>query len=210
MSYRLNPYKILRLFLIIAFLSYAFIEVRDYVKRKEKKTESVVKTLEIRKDDFVNSDEVKKKLIESSGTIENVEKVPTNENIKKEEIETQKVEKENVEEIKEIDKNLNIDLNEKVKLETNKKEEKVKTEITSKKSEKKYIQVATFQTEAMAKKTITQLGGNFSIQLVKGTSGKTMYTIISSSTDNPKKLNDLETQVKKKFGGGYLIRTAGK
>ena len=62
MSYRLNPYKIMRLFLIIAFLSYSFIEVKDYVKRKKEKTESVIKTLEIRKEDFVNSDEVKKKL----------------------------------------------------------------------------------------------------------------------------------------------------
>ena len=88
MSYRLNPYKIMRLFLIIAFLSYSFIEVKDYVKRKKEKTESVIKTLEIRKEDFVKSDEVKKKLVESSGTIENAEKVPTNEDTKKEEIAT--------------------------------------------------------------------------------------------------------------------------
>ena len=210
MSYRLNPYKIMRLFLIIAFLSYSFIEVKDYVKRKKEKTESVIKTLEIRNEDFVNSDEVKKKLVESSGTIENAEKVPTNEDTKKEEIEPQKVEKENIEETKKINENSNIDLKEKEKLETNKKEEIVKTETTSKKSVRKYIQVATFQTEDTAKRALNKLGGNFSIQSVKGTSGKTMYRIISSSTDDPKRLNELETQVKNKFGGGYLIRTAGK
>ena len=55
-----------------------------------------------------------------------------------------------------------------------------------------------------------KLGSGFSVQAVKGTSGKTMYRIISSSTTDPNKLKEIEEYVKSNFDGGYLIRTAGK
>ncbi len=93
MSYRLNPYKILRFVVIVAFLSYAFVEFKDYIQKKNEKTNNVSKTLEIRKNDFSNSDETKKKLTgteqndksnESQTVIVNTEEVKNDEVSQKE------------------------------------------------------------------------------------------------------------------------------
>ncbi len=106
-------------------------------------------------------------------------------------------------------KNKEIEANKKAKEEAAKK---AKENTAQKMTNKKFLQVATLQTEEAAKKVAAQLGGNFSVQAIKGTSGKTMYRVISSSTDNAQTLSAMEAQVKSKFGASYkyIVRTAGK
>ena len=53
MGFRISPYKIIRLVAIIAVLSYGFVEISEFRKKKTKETEKVEKTLDIRKKDFI-------------------------------------------------------------------------------------------------------------------------------------------------------------
>jgi hypothetical protein len=54
------------------------------------------------------------------------------------------------------------------------------------------------------------LGGSFSYQKIAG-KGKTLYVIVSVSTDNQATLSSLENQVKSKLPSSkYIVRTAGK
>ncbi len=239
MSYRLNPYKILRFVVIVAFLSYAFVEFKDYIQKKNEKTNNVSKTLEIRKNDFSNSDETKKKLTgteqndksnESQTVIVNTEEVKNDEVSQKEVEENKSGETPAVQsttsdaDTKKNDEQKKIvqQLEEQKKKEREALAKKAREDAAAKKNSegtprpvtntgtRKYIQVATFNSESSAKRATEKLGNGFSVQAVKGTSGKTMYRIISSSTTDPDKLKQLEEQVKSNFGGGYLIRTAGK
>lgn len=85
------------------------------------------------------------------------------------------------------------------------KQKSTETKTTS----KKYIQVATLNSEAAAKKAVNKLGGNFNYQKISGK--KTLYVIVSISTDSPSTLSSLERQVKSKLGiTNYEIRTVGK
>ena len=80
----------------------------------------------------------------------------------------------------------------------------------TKKISKKYIQVATLNSEAAAKSAVSKLGGSFNYQKISG-KGKTLYVIVSVSTDNPATLSSLENQVKTKLPSSkYIVRTAGK
>ena len=80
----------------------------------------------------------------------------------------------------------------------------------TKKISKKYIQVATLGSEAAAKSAVSKLGGNFNYQKISG-KGKTLYVIVSVSTDNPATLSSLENQVKTKLPSSkYIVRSAGK
>ena len=80
----------------------------------------------------------------------------------------------------------------------------------TKKSTKKYIQVATLNSEAAAKSAVSKLGGSFNYQKISG-KGKTLYVIVSVSTDNPATLSSLENQVKTKLPSSkYIVRSAGK
>jgi len=63
MGFRISPYKIIRLVAIIAVLSYGFVEISEFRKKKTKETEKVEKTLDIRKKDFYNSQEEKQKIL---------------------------------------------------------------------------------------------------------------------------------------------------
>ena len=236
MSYRLNPYKILRFIVIVAFLSYAFVEIKEYSKKKKEKTDNVTKTLEIRKNNFSDSDEAKKKITstEKTGDTAGV-KEEKGENAQPEtgQQAVQAVENKDTGTVKsemEVSGTIKEEEQKKIveQLEEQKKKEqealakKKREEAAAKKAKqeavkptaasgtRKYIQVATFQSASSAQKAAEKLGSGFSVQAVKGTSGKTMYRIISSSTTDPEKLKELEEQVKSKFGGGYLIRTAGK
>ncbi len=80
----------------------------------------------------------------------------------------------------------------------------------TKKISKKYIQVATLGSEAAAKSVVSKLGGNFNYQKISG-KGKTLYVVVSVSTDNPSTLSSLENQVKTKLPSTkYIVRSAGK
>ena len=79
-----------------------------------------------------------------------------------------------------------------------------------KKIPRKYIQVATLSSEAAAKSAVSKLGGSFSYHKISG-KGKTLYVIVSVSTDNQATLSSLENQVKSKLPSSkYIIRSAGK
>ena len=80
----------------------------------------------------------------------------------------------------------------------------------TKKISKKYIQVATLGSEAAAKSAVSKLGENFNYQNISG-KGKTLYVVVSVSTDNPSTLSSLENQVKTKLPSTkYIVRSAGK
>ena len=88
------------------------------------------------------------------------------------------------------------------------REEAKKKQVKS--SSKKYIQVATLGSEAAAKSAVSRLGGNFNYQKISG-KGKTLYVVVSVSTDNPSTLSSLENQVKTKLPSTkYIVRSAGK
>lgn len=61
MSFRLSPYKVIRIVAVIAVVAYAYAEIAEFKKKQSKKTDEVIKTLDIRKRIF-NSDEEKNKL----------------------------------------------------------------------------------------------------------------------------------------------------
>ena len=64
--------------------------------------------------------------------------------------------------------------------------------------------------EAAAKSAVSKLGGSFNYQKISG-KGKTLYVIVSVSTDNPATLSSLENQVKAKLPSSkYIVRSAGK
>lgn len=86
---------------------------------------------------------------------------------------------------------------------------KQKAKEEASKNPRKYIQVATLGTEAAAKSAVAKLGNGFSVQPIKAKSGKTMYRIISVSTDDAKTLAALEEKAKK-VANDYIVRTAGK
>lgn len=263
MSFRLSPYKITRLILIIAVLSYGYVEIIEFRKNKIKNTEEVTKSLEIRKKDFINSDEVKRKLIEEKET--EISADPTSseviagdgvtgkdsgspdtgssnkpqdtgitdvlteadkktENQKKEEEEQKKIASQIAQQKKEAAakkaREAEIAAKEKAQKEAAARKAREKAAAESKKKDtektsagkmakKKYIQVATLNSEAAAKSAVSKLGGNFNYQKISGK--KTLYVIVSISTDNPSTLASLENQVKSKLGRTkYIIRTVGK
>lgn len=62
MSFRLNPFKILRFVGIVALLSYAYVEFSEFRNNQKKSTESASKNIKVRDKNFVNSDKVKNDL----------------------------------------------------------------------------------------------------------------------------------------------------
>ena len=255
MSFRINPYKIVRLIAIIAVLSYGYVEIAEFRKKKIEETKKVEKTLDIRKKDFYNSQEEKQKIL-NQGTevdvVSNSEETqpPVTVKISEANKDNQKVEqtqeqkeaakkkaeaakkaqeqrkaeeeaqrkivdqiaqqrkalaekKAREAEIKEAEKKA------KEKTEEQAKQAKKKNNET-KKISKKYIQVATLNSEAAAKSAVSKLGGSFNYQKISG-KGKTLYVIVSVSTDNPATLSSLENQVKTKLPSSkYIVRSAGK
>ena len=69
MSFRINPYKIIRLVGLIAVLSYGLVEISEFRKKKMQETGKVEKKLNIRKKDFYNSPEEKEKILNSGSDI---------------------------------------------------------------------------------------------------------------------------------------------
>lgn len=246
MRFRLNFFKILRLIVIAAFAVYAFQMAGKFMKEKNKKTDEVAKTFDIRKNDFHNSENKGKKTEEEQKAAENtqtnniqaintdtaqnnqaqntenkVEEQKTDaekEAAAKAEADKKAAEQKNKElEAQKIQKELSEQKKKEVEAakktqEKAEAEKKAKEAVAQKTAGRKYLQVATLQTEAAAKKVAAQLGGNFTVQAIKGSSGRTMYRVVSASTDNPQTLSAMESQVKSKLGGSYkyIVRTAGK
>ena len=223
MRFRLNFFKILRLIVIIAFIIYAFSIGKQFLKEKNKNTEKVTKTFDIRKDDFHNSENKGKKTentqtdikavnppVTQTQTVENTNgttETPNDTN-KTDEQKTgtasqqqaEKEAKEKADALKKAEEQKKKDL----------EAQKIQNDLLAQKN--KEIEANKKAKEEAAKKVAAQLGGNFSVQAIKGTSGKTMYRVISSSTDNAQTLSAMEAQVKSKFGASYkyIVRTAGK
>ena len=255
MSFRINPYKIVRLIAIIAVLSYGYVEIAEFRKKKIEETKKVEKTLDIRKKDFYNSQEEKQKILnqgtevdvasDSEGTQppvtvkiseankdnQKVEQTQEQKEAAKKKAEAAKKAQEQRKaeeeaqrkivdqiaqqrkaaaekkareaEIKEVEKKAKEKSEEQAKQAQKKNNE-------TKKISKKYIQVATLNSEAAAKSAVSKLGGSFNYQKISG-KGKTLYVIVSVSTDNPATLSSLENQVKAKLPSSkYIVRSAGK
>ena len=256
MSFRINPYKIIRLVGLIVLLSYGFVEISEFRKKKIQETGKVEKKLNIRKKDFYNSPEEKEKILNSGSDItvltssnrkteteqtdatvqnseENKETKKIDEvqqNIDKKKAETLKKAKEEKKAEEEAQRKIVDQIAQQKKVLAEKKakeaeaiaaakktkeqqeaavkeaEKKAKEKAQAqqaqkkpaetKKSTKKYIQVATLNSEAAAKSAVSKLGGSFNYQKISG-KGKTLYVIVSVSTDNPATLSSLENQVKK-------------
>ena len=240
MRFRLNFFKILRLIVIAAFAVYAFQMAGKFMKEKNKKTDEVAKTFDIRKNDFHNSENKGKKTEEEQKAAENTQtnniqaintdtaqnnqaqntenKVEEQKTDAEKEAAAKAAEQKNKElEAQKIQKELSEQKKKEVEAakktqEKAEAEKKAKEAVAQKTAGRKYLQVATLQTEAAAKKVAAQLGGNFTVQAIKGSSRRTMYRVVSASTDNPQTLSAMESQVKSKLGGSYkyIVRTAGK
>ena len=274
MGFRISPYKIIRLVAIIAVLSYGFVEISEFRKKKTKETEKVEKTLDIRKKDFYNSQEEKQKIlnqgnettIASNGDGKSETGQPTvtvkiseanKESQKTDEVQQEKADKEKAAVLKKAQEQKKAEeeaqrkivdqiaqqkkaaaakkAKEQKEAATREAERKAKEQkeaaareaekkakgkaqvqqaqkkpAETKKISKKYIQVATLGSEAAAKSAVSKLGGNFNYQKISG-KGKTLYVVVSVSTDNPSTLSSLENQVKTKLPSTkYIVTSAGK
>ena len=255
MSFRINPYKIVRLIAIIAVLSYGYVEIAEFRKKKIEETKKVEKTLDIRKKDFYNSQEEKQKILnqgtevdvasDSEGTQppvtvkiseankdnQKVEQTQEQKEAAKKKAEAAKKAQEQRKAEEEAQRKIvdqiaqqrkavaekkarEAEIKEAEKKAKEKSEEQAKQaqkkNNETKKISKKYIQVATLNSEAAAKSAVSKLGGSFNYQKISG-KGKTLYVIVSVSTDNPATLSSLENQVKTKLPSSkYIVRTTGK
>ena len=258
MSFRINPYKIIRLVGLIVLLSYGFVEISEFRKKKIQETGKVEKKLNIRKKDFYNSPEEKEKILNSGSDItvltssnrkieteqtdataqnseENKETKKIDEvqqNIDKKKAETLKKAKEEKKAEEEAQRKIVDQIAQQKKVLAEKKakeqqeaaareaEKKAKEKAQAQQAQKKnnevkkiprkYIQVATLSSEAAARSAVSKLGGSFSYHKIAG-KGKTLYVIVSVSTDNQATLSSLENQVKSKLPSSkYIVRSAGK
>lgn len=275
MSFRLNPFKVMRAVGIVAVVTYGVVLATGYKKSKETTTESITKEMKIRNKDFYNSKDYKNNLTLPNQVVEN-----NNETVTKELEQTKSSQPINLQqdqtEINQKNTSSQLQTNEKTtgdvkkkkehakqeakKLEQKKKEEarlieqkrkeearaeahqaeirkqqqeearkeqaraeaakqhareeaarKAREEAKKKQvksSSKKYIQVASVNSESSAREIAKKLGGNFYYKRTS-VNGKTVYVVMSNMTDNPNTLKTMENQAKK-AGSGYMIRSVGK
>ena len=71
MSFRLNPFKVMRAIGIVAIFVYAIVLIIGYKNSKVTTTDSITKDMKIRKKDFYNSKEYKNNLTLPTQVIEN-------------------------------------------------------------------------------------------------------------------------------------------
>ena len=267
MSFRLNPFKVMRAVGIVAVVTYGIVLATGYKKSKETTTESITKEMKIRNKDFYNSKDYKNNLTLPNQVVEN-----NNETVTKELEQTKSSQPINLQqdqaEINQKNTSSQLQTNEKTtedvkkkkehakqearKLEQKKKEEarlieqKRKEEARAeahqaeirkqqqeearkeqaraeaakqhareeakkkqvKSSSKKYIQVASVNSESSAREIAKKLGGNFYYKRTS-VNGKKVYVVMTNMTDNPNTLKTKENQAKK-AGSGYMIRSVGK
>ena len=71
MSFRLNPFKVMRAVGIVAVVTYGIVLATGYKKSKETTTESITKEMKIRNKDFYNSKDYKNNLTLPNQVVEN-------------------------------------------------------------------------------------------------------------------------------------------
>ena len=79
MSFRLNPFKVMRAIGIVAIFVYAIVLIIGYKKSKETTTESITKEMKIRYKDFYNSKDYKNNLTLPNQVVENNNETVTKE-----------------------------------------------------------------------------------------------------------------------------------
>ena len=79
MSFRLNPFKVMRAVGIVAVVTYGIVLATGYKKSKETMTESITKEMKIRNKDFYNSKDYKNNLTLPNQVVENNNETVTKE-----------------------------------------------------------------------------------------------------------------------------------
>ena len=237
MSFRINPFKILRIVGIIGVITYAGVEYSNYKSRVVKETSEITKDIKIRRKDFYMTQDYKNNLTLPKENIQENNKnvindIKTNDNktknvdlqdIKKDDA-NKKIEdeKKNQEKAKEQQKNNQQEIEkqkqkakeeaariEKEKAQKAKAVAEQKAKAEAAKGPKKYIQVASVKTEAGARSITKKLGGNFYYKKTV-VNGKKAYVVMSNMTNDQAKLNSMQKTVKSKYGSDYMIRGGGK
>ena len=237
MSYRLNPYKILRSVVILAVIICLGVLAFNFKKSKESATNEIKKDVKVRGKNFFKSKDYKNNLTLPKENIEENNKnvindIKTNDNktknvdlqdIKKDDA-NKKIEdeKKNQEKAKEQQKNNQQEIEkqkqkakeeaariEKEKAQKAKALAEQKAKAEAAKGPKKYIQVASVKTEAGARSITKKLGGNFYYKKTV-VNGKKAYVVMSNMTNDQAKLNSMQKTVKSKYGSDYMIRGGGK
>ena len=237
MSYRLNPYKILRSVVILAVIICLGVLAFNFKKSKESATNEIKKDVKVRGKNFFKSKDYKNNLTLPKENIQENNKnvindIKTNDNktknvdlqdIKKDDA-NKKIEdeKKNQEKIKEQQKNNQQEIEkqkqkakeeaariEKEKAQKAKALAEQKAKAEAAKGPKKYIQVASVKTEAGARSITKKLGGNFYYKKTV-VNGKKAYVVMSNMTNDQAKLNSMQKTVKSKYGSDYMIRGGGK
>ena len=237
MSYRLNPYKILRSVVILAVIICLGVLTFNFKKSKESATNEIKKDVKVRGKNFFKSKDYKNNLTLPKENIQENNKnvindIKTNDNktknvdlqdIKKDDA-NKKIEdeKKNQEKAKEQQKNNQQEIEkqkqkakeeaariEKEKAQKAKAVAEQKAKAEAAKGPKKYIQVASVKTEAGARSITKKLGGNFYYKKTV-VNGKKAYVVMSNMTNDQAKLNSMQKTVKSKYGSDYMIRGGGK
>ena len=237
MSYRLNPYKILRSVVILAVIICLGVLAFNFKKSKESATNEIKKDVKVREKNFFKSKDYKNNLTLPKENIQENNKnvindIKTNDNktknvdlqdIKKDDANKKNEdEKKNQEKAKEQQKNNQQEIEkqkqkakeeaariEKEKAQKAKAVAEQKAKAEAAKGPKKYIQVASVKTEAGARSITKKLGGNFYYKKTV-VNGKKAYVVMSNMTNDQAKLNSMQKTVKSKYGSDYMIRGGGK
>ena len=232
MSYRLNPYKILRSVVILAVIICLGVLAFNFKKSKESATNEIKKDVKVRGKNFFKSKDYKNNLTLPKENIQENNKnvindIKTNDN-KTKNVDLQDIkkddanEKKNQEKAKEQQKNNQQEIEkqkqkakeeaariEKEKAQKAKALAEQKAKAEAAKGPKKYIQVASVKTEAGARSITKKLGGNFYYKKTV-VNGKKAYVVMSNMTNDQAKLNSMQKTVKSKYGSDYMIRGGGK
>ena len=207
MAYRLDGYKIIRAIIFVIYIIFIFNQFKKIYVEREEKTKEIMKTISIRKSNFINDEKIKN--IINQQNQENVVQVDENEQKQNEEQMNENNENiQNEENQNKITQNEN-ELAENVKKQQNEKDKLTKTENKNQaKIVKKYIHAATLKSEKAAKEEAARLGKNFRVNIVKE-NGKVSYQVVSVVTADAEKFAEIEKQVKR-GGSKYFVRTVGK
>ena len=207
MAYRLDGYKIIRAIIVVIYVIFMFNQFKKLNAEREENTKEIMKTISIRKSDFINDEKIKN--IINQQNQENVVQVDENEQKQNEEQMNENNENiQNEENQNKITQNEN-ELAENVKKQQNEKDKLTKTENKNQaKIVKKYIHAATLKSEKAAKEEAARLGKNFRVNIVKE-NGKVSYQVVSVVTADAEKFAEIEKQVKR-GGSKYFVRTVGK
>ena len=209
MAYRLDGYKIIRAIIVVIYIIFMFNQFKKLYVEREENTKEIMKTISIRKSDFINDEKIKN--IINQQNQENVVQVDENGQKQNEEQmnENENNEDENIQNEENQNKITQNELAENVKKQQNEKDKLTKTENKNQvKTVKKYIHAATLQTEKAAKAEAKRLGKNFRVNIVKE-NGKVSYQVVSVVTTGAEKFSEIEKQAKR-GGSKYFVRTVGK